>query len=65
MWLLSVLCLILCTLQWEAIEQAIELIRQSGGTVHYPIELTHPSEISFNGGPGYLKVLCESPDVRL
>ncbi|KAI1121419.1 amidase signature domain-containing protein [Nemania abortiva] len=44
------------------IEQAIDRIRDSGGVVHYPIDLIHPSEVKFKGYPGYLKVL--SAEVR-
>lgn len=44
---------------WQkgAIEQAIDVIRSGGGTVHYPINPTHPFDIKFKGGSGFLKVL--------
>ncbi|KFH41937.1 putative transcriptional regulatory protein-like protein [Hapsidospora chrysogenum ATCC 11550] len=45
-----------------AIEKAIDVIKQGGGTVHYPINLTHPFDVHFKDGPGYLKVL--SAEVR-
>jgi hypothetical protein len=39
-----------------AIEQAIERIRDGSGVVYYPIDLVHPSEVVFNGVPGYEKI---------
>ncbi|KAL6359107.1 hypothetical protein LRP88_09307 [Fusarium phalaenopsidis] len=45
-----------------AIEKAIDIIRQGGGAVNYPIDLNHPREVKFKDEPGFLEVL--SAEVR-
>ncbi|KAI1160047.1 amidase signature domain-containing protein [Nemania serpens] len=46
----------------SSIEDAISLIRTDKGVVHYPVSIIHPSEVRYNGQPGFAAVIM--PEMR-